>query len=965
MKHLPILISILSLVMLSLPTTAVAAQETGFIRGSIIDASTGEPFYGATVVIENTSNGDFTDFDGKFEIKAAPGTYVLKISYVSYKSITITDVEVQAGQVTLLDNIKMAEDVETLEEVVVTASAIKNTEQAILTLKRKSTMLIDGISSANFRQIGDSDAAAAVKRVPGVSIEGGKYVYVRGLGDRYTKTTLNGMDVPGLDPDRNAIQMDIFPTSLIDNIIVIKSFPGDLPADFTGGVVNINTKEFPEERISSISISGGYNPSMHFNDNFLTYPGSSTDFLGFDDGLRQIPTHGLSPDEIPLYPQVVGRPNSPEAAVYQDILGRFNPTLRAMQENSGMNYSLGFNIGNQHSIGARKLGYFFSVDYDRSTEFYQDVIYGRFGKRSPEVFQLERREFQRGSYGTASNQVSGMAGLSVKGEQSKYTVNFLHIQNGESKAALFDYENNDLGAVFNADQHNLEYSQRSLSNLLVSGTHHSGNKLWKYEWKLSPTLSRLDDPDIRFTRIRKDGGNFTIGTESGNPERIWRFLTEYNLAGKFDITKNFTMFERESNIKFGAAYTYKERDYSIQGFQVIPFRVEITDDPDIILTDENRWPSNDSGTQGTRFEPNFVPINTNAFLGSTSNAAAYINHESNPFNRMKIILSLRGEHYQQYYTGENQQGLKLDNERVLDDFDLFPAANLIFALNEQQNFRLSFSRTIARPSFKEASFAEILDPITSRTFIGGFFPDVNSQGEEIWSGNLVATRINNFDIRWEAFQDRGQTISLSAFYKTFDNPIEIVQYVQTPNNFQPRNVGDGRVLGIELEARKTMGFVSPSLEKFILSSNLTFTQSSIDMSPTEFDSRVLNARVGQKVEDTRAMAGQAPYIINAGLAYNDADNAFDMGIFYNVQGRTLSFVGIADRPDVFSVPFNSLNLTVNKQFGANNRLAAGFKANNILDARREFEFDAFNAPNELFTSLRPGTAFSLSLSYRL
>ncbi len=965
MKHLPTLIGTL-LFLLCLPTTSTFAQTTGTIRGSIIDATTGEAFYGATVALEGTSIGDFSDFDGKFEINAAPGTYALKISFISYKAVTITDVIVEAGKVTLLENISMTEDIETLEEVVVTATSVRNTEVALLTLKRNSTMVIDGISSANFRKIGDSDAAAAVKRVPGVSIEGGKYVYVRGLGDRYTKTILNGMDIPGLDPDRNSIQMDIFPTSLIENIIVVKSFSGDLPADFTGGVVNINTKEFPEERVASVSLSGGYNPSMHFNSDFLTYEGSGTDFLGFDDGLRTIPTDGLRADEIPLYPQVVGRPNTPEAAVYRDILSRFNPTLEAMQRSSGMNFGLGFNFGNQVNVGSRKLGYFLSLNYDRNAEFYQDVVYARYGKSAPEVLELEQREFQSGNFGTSSNQISGMAGLSVKGENAKYTFNVLHIQNGESKAALFDYQNNDLGAVFSADQHNLEYSQRSLTNLLLGGTHYTANKLWKMEWKLSPTLSRLDDPDIRFTRIRKDGGNFTIGTESGNPERIWRYLTETSLAGKADITRTFTLFDRESKIKFGPAYTYKERDYSIQGFQVIPFRVDVSSgDPDVILEEENLWPANESGTQGTRFEPGFVPINTNEFFASIRNFSGYLNHEFNPLEKAKLVLGLRAEMYQQFYSGQNQQGLVLDNEQVLDDLDLFPAANLIYSLNEQQNFRVSYFKTIARPSFKEASFAEILDPITSRTFIGGFFPDVNSRGEVIWDGNLVATRINNFDLRWETFGERGQTLSLSAFYKAFDDPIEIVQYVQTPNNFQPRNVGDGRVLGLELELRKTLDFIGSKLENFTFSTNLTFTRSSIDMSRTEFDSRVLNARVGQTIDNTRDMAGQAPYIINAGIAYNNSESTFDMGLFYNVQGRTLSFVGIADRPDVYSVPFNSLNFALNKKIGESNRLTAGFKASNILNAKREFVFEAFNADDELFTSLRPGTIFSLSINYRL
>lgn len=964
MRHLSTIIGTFWLLLLCVPTTTAYAQTNGTIRGSVIDAATGEPFYGATVVLEGTSNGDLTDFDGKFEINTAPGIHALRISFISYKTITITDIEVVAGKVILLENINMSEDVETLEEVVVTATAVRNTEAALLVLKRNSTMVIDGISSANFRKIGDSDAAAAVKRVPGVSIEGGKYVYVRGLGDRYTKTILNGMDIPGLDPDRNSIQMDIFPTNLIENIIVIKSFNGDLPADFTGGVVNINTKEFPEERVASVSFSGSYNPSMHFNNNFLTYEGSSTDFLGFDNGLRRIPTDGLNSNEIPLYPQVVGRPNSQESANYQDILGRFNTNLAAIQQNSGMNLGIGLSFGNQHNIGTRKLGYFASLSYDRSSEFYQDVVYARYGKSSPEVFQLEEREFQRGSFGTISNQLSGMAGISVKGENSKYTLNLLHIQNGESKAALFDYENNDLGAVFSADQHNLEYSQRSLTNLLLGGTHYTENKRWKIEWKLSPTLSRLDDPDIRFTRIRKDGGNFTIGTESGNPERIWRFLTETSLSGKLDINRNINLFDRDSKIKFGSAYTYKERDYSIQGFQVIPFRVDISSgDPNVILSDENRWPSNEAGTQGTRFEPNFVPVNTNEFLANTRNLAAYISHEMNPSARAKVVLGLRGEYYQQFYSGQNQQGLVLSDERVLNDFDLFPAANLIFNLSEKQNLRLSYSKTIARPSFKEASFAEILDPITSRTFIGGFFPDVNSAGEIIWDGNLVATRINNFDLRWETFGERGQTLSLSAFYKAFVDPIEIVQYVQTPNNFQPRNVGDGRVLGVELEMRKTLDFISDGLENFTFSSNLTVTQSSIDMSPTEFQSRVLNARVGQTIEATRDMAGQAPYIINAGLAYNNSDNTLDMGLFYNVQGKTLSFVGIADRPDVYTVPFNSLNFALNKKFGESKRIAAGFKAGNILNAKREFVFEAFNSTDELFTSLKPGAIFSLSLNY--
>src|SRR5690606_34126866 len=308
MKLFTMIKSLLLILTLSLPLVSLA--QTGTIRGAVFDNATGEPLIGVTVQIEGTTTGAATDFDGKFEIKIDAGTYAIITSYISYATLRIENVAVTEGNVTVLDNISLKEDAEELQEVVVTAQAIRTSEEALLTGKRKSANLLDGISSANFRKIGDSDAASAVKRVPGVSVEGGKYVFVRGLGDRYTKSTLNGVDVPGLDPDRNTIQMDMFPTSIVDNIVVLKSFTSDLPGDFTGGIVNIDTKDFPEEKTFNISGSLGYNPAMHFNSDYLTYEGGKTDFLGFDDGTRDIPTARST--TIPLYTDVVGNVDSEE-----------------------------------------------------------------------------------------------------------------------------------------------------------------------------------------------------------------------------------------------------------------------------------------------------------------------------------------------------------------------------------------------------------------------------------------------------------------------------------------------------------------------------------------------------------------------------------------------------------------------------------------------------------------------------
>lgn len=951
-------ISILS-VFTILPLLTFA--QKGIVRGTVIDSNNGHPLPGVTTMLEGTTIGAVSDFDGKFEIKAEPGKYNLQFSYISYSKFIIEDVELKPGEVTVIDAVKLTEDVEQLAEVVVTAEAIKTTEEALMIVKRKSANVLDGISSSNFRRLGDSDAASAIKRVPGVSIEGGKYVYVRGLGDRYSKSTLNGVDIPGLDPDRNTIQMDMFPTSLIDNIMVKKTFTADLPADFTGGIVNIETKGFPDEKNVGISVSLGYNPSMHLNNNYITYEGGSTDFLGFDDGTRALP---ISERNMIQYVEVVGRTDSEKALAYNQNLKSFNPTLSAIRSNSLLDYGFGFNYGNQSESRNNKIGYNFSLNYSNSTEYYEEAVYARYGKDNTNIFKLDKRDYQIGDFGINNVNLSGIAGLALKKDHAKYKLNILHTQNGESKAGVFNYENSDLGANFTAFQHNLEYSERSLTNIFLGGEHHIINSNWNLEWKISPTRSRIQDPDIRFTRYRVDGSALTISSESGYPERIWRFLKEDNLVGKVDATKNIKLFGNDGKLMIGTQYVYKHRDYEIKNFQVIPQGVDLTGNPDEIFDEENLWPSNPNGSEGTRYEPMFIPNNPNKYGANVMNTAGYFSAEILPVEKIKAIIGFRFEQYTQLYSGENQQGLELQNEKVLNDIDLFPSFNFIYSLDETQNLRFSYSKTIARPSFKEASYAEILDALSGRTFIGGFFKDINASGEIVWDGNLTATRIDNLDLRWETFKKAGQMISVSTFYKYFKNPIEMVQYVQAPNNFQPRNVGDGQLVGFEFEVRKNLEMISPALKSISFNTNVTITESRIQMSTTEFHSRLKNARDGEEISNNRKMAGQAPYIINSGISYNGIENNLEIGINYNVQGKTLQFVGVADRPDVFSVPFHSLNLVANKNLGVKDQVRLGLKINNILGSERQNIFESYGAENQIMESLTPGTSINFSFGYQ-
>lgn len=940
--------------------TGFVFAQSGTIRGAIFDEKTGEPLFGVSVLVKETSTGAVTDFDGKFEIKVNPGTYTLQVSYISYSTMTLTEVVVEADKVAVLPDLLLKEEASELETVTVSAAAIRTTESALMSVKRNAANLMDGISASSFRQIGDGDAASAVKRVTGVSIEGGKYVYVRGLGDRYTKTVLNGVDIPGLDPDRNTIQMDIFPTNVIDNIIVSKSFTAELPADFTGGVVDIETKDFPEEKTFRINISGGVNPAMHFNSNYLAYQGGKTDFLGFDDGTRANPTGGRI--NIPQYGEVVGNPNGAKGQEYQSILGGFNKTLGASQQTSLMDFGIGLSLGNQIVRPKATWGYNAALTYKNDTEYYQGAQFNLFAKPiSQSETEMEALESQVGNYGVNSVLLGGLAGIALKTQNSKYKLNILHLQNGESKAGTFDFINSNLGANFEAKQYNLEYSQRGLSSILVSGSHFIKGGAWEVNWKLAPTRSTIEDPDIRFTRFRLPTN--TISTEVGLPTRIWRNLEEYNIAGKLDLTRNLKAFSREAKVRMGGAYTFKYRDFSIQSFQFPTGSIQLDGDPNTILNQENLFSA--TNRNGVRYNPDFIPINPNAYQGYVTNFAGYGSFESSPIQNLRAILGLRVEQYNQFYTGTNQTGtINYDLVEMLDDLDFFPTVNLVYGLKENQNLRFSAARTIARPSFKELSFAEILDPITGRTFIGGLFQETTNGGTEVlWDGNLQSTRINNFDLRWEAFQQKGEMWSVGAFYKTFENPIEIVQFLSDPGSFQPRNVGNGTVLGVEMEFRKSLGFLSPRFENFLWTTNVTITESRINMSATELKSRELTAREGQVIGTTRDMAGQAPYIVNTGISYNNFSNGWEAGIYYNVQGPTLNLVGFGNRTDTYTVPFHALNLNINKTFGADERIRTSLGVQNLLNDKREIVFSSFGAQDQIFTQLAPGTRVNFSVGF--
>ena len=941
----------------------------GLVRGRIIDDKTGKSVYGAEIQLLKSSIE--SDVDGKFELKAAAGAYNLSISLANYADLNLTDIVVKLGEVTTIGDVRLSPVTESMSAVNISVKRMQNTESALLTSKRMAPNMIDGISAASFKRIGDGDAASAMKRVTGVSIEGGKYIYVRGLGDRYTKTTMNGVDIPGLDPDRNSIQMDLFPTAVIDNIVVVKTFTADMPADFTGGIVDLATKDFPSKRSFNVSFGLGYNPAMHLQSDYLDYEGSSTDFLGFDNGKRRNPTKGLN--QIPSVVDAVSG-NSLADEFYR-INGDFDKNLGTTEKTSPVNFDFGISFANTKKLNRKyTLGYQSSLSYKNQTDFFRDAQFNLYAKQN-ETSQTELIPFERqtGNYGVNNVILGYLGSIALKSKSDKFRFNILHIQNGESKAGKFFFRNSLQGANWNAQQYNLEFNQRSLTNAFLSGKHTRDRGNWEVEWKVAPTLSTMYDPDVRFTRIRVP--DLTISSEAGFPQRIWRSLQEYNVANRLDITRKTRLSGFKTTLKFGAAYTFKYRDYSIESYQ-IQGGFDGFEDPQIIMLDQNLMSS--TNRDGFYYTADFVDgrgfrNNPNAFKGSVNYAATYLSGDVDFTKDFKVIAGLRGEMYQQFYSGINQNGDELNNQEVMNHHRLFPTVNMVYRLKRKTNLRASFTQTTARPSFKELSFAQILDPITGRSFQGGLFSesvnivDENGQSQNLllWNGDLRPTNINNFDLRFETFMKRSDMVSVGVFYKSMTNPIEIVQYMADNNAYQPRNVGNATILGAEFELRKNLEVVHSALKYFSFNTNVTVTQSEISINDAEFLSRTFGARDGQTISRKRAMAGQAPYIVNGGLGYQSRTKLFEAGVYYNVQGPTLQFVGYANRADVFTVPFHSLNLTASGKFGYKNRMNLALKVSNLLNDKREQIFSSYQANSEFFQQLAPGTTVSVKFSYSM
>lgn len=929
----------------------VCAQEKGYVRGNLTDGDFGGPLIGANVIVDGQPGlGTVSDFDGNYSLALEPGTYTINISFVSFETLSFPNTVVKAGETTIIDATLMPATA-SLEAVTVVAKARRNSEAAILIERKNAVNVTDGLSSQAFRKVGDGDLSGAIKRVTGVTIEGGKYVYVRGLGDRYTVTTLNGMVLPGLDPDVNSVQMDIFPTAALENVGVSKTFSPDLYGDFTGGLVNIVTKKFPDEKTTELSVGVTYVPSMHFNDEFILYGAGSLDWAGIDDGTRELPFDPLIqiPDESRVDPKL------------EEITRSFNQELATKKKTALPNGSFSFYHGNQiNKESGLTFGYNAVLNYSNENIFYKDFQSNDYLKsldtNSTELVLQTKRLSNVGQNNVVwSALVSG----SMKKNSNSLGLTVLHSQSGQATAS--DRVNQDVEQnVSTLMEDVLTYTSRRLSSFILNGSHKIGKT--EFQWANATTLSRVYDPDFRETRISVTDGDTTLSPGNGSGiDRFWRDLHELNEAVKVDFK---IPLSAKFNLKTGAAGLYKTRDFEVYNYKLRTKNLsDIELDPDWFLMEDNYWsadPSSDNFRDGTYTLGNYQE--SNSFSASQTVFGAYVMAEHPIASVLKAAYGVRVEKADMYYTGTNQNGtLKYIDRKTLDALNVLPSINLVYQIGEKMNVRAGASRTVARPTFREKSIAQIYDPITKRTFIGNL--------------DLEQTNVNNFDLRYEFFMSPKEVLSVSGFYKQFFGHIEKVAFPSAPDNITYRNSGDATVYGLEFEIRKNLGNTLDStfISRFSLGANFSLVRSLVDLKSvivdqstgqTEYELRMANLRGDETLDETRPMAGQSPYAVNASITYEEPNTNTNISLAYNIQGEQLSIIASGRVPDVYTVPFHSLNFNAFRSFGKKQKSKITIGLRNILNDDRTLIYKSYKTDEFIYTTYKPGLGINIKYGYK-
>jgi hypothetical protein len=903
------------------------AQQAGRIVGRVVSTQTGEGIPGARVTAGGVAAT--ADASGRYVLPGVPlGQATVAASALGYSAKSVTGVSVVAGRATELD-VALATEALALEGLTVTAQQERGTTTALLDQRMRAAVVVDAIGRDQISRGTDSDAAEALQRVPGVTVEDGKFVYVRGLGERYGATTLNGAPMPSPLPDKKAVPLDVIPANLLESVVTAKTYSPEQPGDYAGGLVQINTRSVPTRRTLRISTGFGYNTAASFSAANQA-AGGNLDFLGFDDGDRALP-EGVLRGGLPS-----GAEQDP--ALAGAVTRRFG--MQSGDQPVNQSYALAF--GDEVAVGGTPVGVVGTVSLSNS--------YGAPQDNAERVFKAEAagapaRELDfdvaSGEHETSLGSLLGLSFELAPAQRITATGTYNRLVEDQSRVFTGTFRN---AAEF-VEAYQTRYVANSIANLQLQGEHLIGlGGGISARWRTSYGRALRDEPGTRVAAYgANDAGDPTFFLSTSSSGLLFAQELEEDLyTGGLDLKVPFTFRGTPAFFSFGGSGDHRDRAVFTRRIFLSPNA--IPGDVAVLRPGELFVPER-IGTDAGQFTLRDRTLPQDNYDASQTVLAGYGMFDAEILPRLRAVGGARVE-----YANQDVSVRDFDTPGTeLDNTDVLPALNLTYAATVSLNLRAAVSRTVARPQFRERA------PFLYEDFFGA----VPTRGNPL----VERASILNYDLRGEWLSDSGLLFSASGFYKHFDDPIEPVFFNLGTNLGQSfANSESAAVYGAEFETRIPLGALSESLDGLTLNGNLTLAASEVTgdsvlvLDPGGFPVHFPVNRDGD-----RALFGQAPYVVNVGLSYLLARTGTSASVMYNRSGRRLEARGINQLPDIYEEDRGRLDLVLEQPVGRG--VALKLSAERLLGENMEFSQSFPNGDTVVTRGYDPGRTFSLSLSW--
>lgn len=952
---------------LSIVLPNIVFAQTGKITGKVISSSSGQPLPNATVTLIEKSRMIVADQDGTFSFsKLEEGSYSIKCSYAGYNEKIVTEIIVKKDETTLPVAVSLEEKV--LGEVVLTTktSARRETVASLLVAQKNSANVSDGISSESIRKTPDKNTSDVLKRVSGASIQDDRFVVIRGLNDRYNAAFINGAPLPSSESDRKAFAFDIFPSSILDNLIIYKTATPDKTGEFAGGIIDITTKSIPSKSFTSVSIGGAYNSVLTGKDRKYSDTKGGKDWLGVDDGSRAAP--GGIPSTAEFKDGALM--TFSRKAELAKLFGNYKWGISRTKTSPNFNFQIakGLNIERK---GKEFLGALFSVTYNRNFTFKEgernSYEYAATETPLPDVEPIQRNKYKDSIYNDEVV-LAALANISVKlnNRNSISWKNNLSVNSDNqviSRIGPYDYTT--VPDEFVKEDVRWYTSNQILSSQLL-GEHQVGPFKTKISWLASYSEVERKIPTLARTSysVNRNTINDIYASFSSPPSQTVGSGTMFSAGSnesikniKVDITQPFTFLKNSQNlVKIGGGYQKREKDFTSRTLGFEPYEVGVDFDyslkyltPDKIFLPENLGKKAD-GKGGFMLEDG--TFSNSNYDGNSSLVHGYIMSDQRFFKKFRLIYGVRVESFHQklnFIDDQTNKPEKVDSTVT----DWLPSVNLVYSLTSKMNIRLSYAETVNRPEFRELAPFLFFEYVSSFTYNGYRY--------------LQRSRIKNYDFRYEFYPGKAQLFSVSAFYKDFANPIEIYQLANTSSQTMYANTTSAYVYGAEIEFRTLISTLAgiknenSILNRFTLSANAALMKSDIKLDSL-FDFNP------EQLVKNRALQGQSPYLINTSLSYNDEKLGLSSTISLNRVGDRIFLPGTWDLAHIYEKARTVVDFQIAKNF-LKDKLELKFNARDILAQNVSYYFDfdrskSFTETDRIFASSIAPKIFSFNITYK-